>query len=218
MKNKRTENSLNRSKTEVKTFGELKPGDMIEGVAGPVTVVRAYDEHLPETMYLVQTDEGVTMKVSGNHLWYVETEFDKALHRRRIRESRRKLRRTLTDSHVEFLKEVVERPADGPLEISLDDLISVLDSENDWFLIDILVRTAESVGHVAEENFLDMTGKHKVTRSMRIYDARVLCGQLLALYDRKYAKSNPVLRGRVMSTQQMFDLDIDYELPTIKRG
>lgn len=34
---------------ELKNFGDLQPGDQLIGSDGqPVTVVRAYDEHIPE--------------------------------------------------------------------------------------------------------------------------------------------------------------------------
>ena len=64
-------------KTELTTFGELKPGDKIMGADGqPVEVTAVYDKHLPDKMYEIELEDGEIVRASGNHMWYCETEED----------------------------------------------------------------------------------------------------------------------------------------------
>ena len=64
-------------KTELTTFGELKPGDKIIGADGkPVEVTAVYDKHFPDKMYEIELEDGETIRASGNHMWYCETGTD----------------------------------------------------------------------------------------------------------------------------------------------
>lgn len=64
-------------KTELTTFGELKPGDKIIGADGqPVEVTAVYDKHFPDKMYEIELEDGEIVRASGNHMWYCETEED----------------------------------------------------------------------------------------------------------------------------------------------
>src|SRR5699024_11462208 len=71
---------------EIKKFKDLKESDVILGADNkPVRLSEAYKEHIPERMYKLTTSAGTTVNTSGNHLWYVELQVDKALHKRRLR-------------------------------------------------------------------------------------------------------------------------------------
>lgn len=64
-------------KTEIKEFGDLKPGDRIVGSDGqPITVTDVYEKHIPEKMYEIEMEDGEIIQASGNHLWYCETNSD----------------------------------------------------------------------------------------------------------------------------------------------
>lgn len=64
-------------KTEITTFGDLKPGDKIIGADGnPVTVSNVYEKHKPKKMYEIEMEDGEIVRSSGNHMWYCETSAD----------------------------------------------------------------------------------------------------------------------------------------------
>lgn len=68
----------NQYKTEIKEFGNLKPGDRIIGSDGQlVTVTDVYEKHIPKTMFEIEMEDGEVIQASGNHLWYCETNIDK---------------------------------------------------------------------------------------------------------------------------------------------
>lgn len=64
-------------KYELKNFGDLKPGDKLIGSDGKHTeVTKVYDKHIPDKMYEIEMEDGEVIQVSGNHLWYCETDED----------------------------------------------------------------------------------------------------------------------------------------------
>ena len=84
----------------LKKFGDLKPGDVIVGKNGePTTVVEVYDEHIPERMFEIEMDNGTTIKASGNHMWYVETDFDYVYHRERRSKGKKALQNIFDLQH-----------------------------------------------------------------------------------------------------------------------
>lgn len=64
-------------KYKIKKFGDLKVGDKLVSSTGETaTVTDVYEKHIPERMYEIEMEDGHTIKASGNHLWYCETDTD----------------------------------------------------------------------------------------------------------------------------------------------
>lgn len=63
---------------ETVTMKDLKVGDVIVGPNGERTeITDVYEEHIPERMYELTMANGETIKCSGNHLWYCESDSDR---------------------------------------------------------------------------------------------------------------------------------------------
>lgn len=204
--------------TTLKRFGDLKEGDVIRGSKGePVRVTRAYDEHIPEKMYEIETENDVIVKASGNHLWYVETTIDRALHRERKKKGK-KLFSKLSPEIIESLVFVAEN--EEPVETSLMDMVSLVEGENNDEVVKSLVRIAESLGHIVEENVKYenlLTGETEYMETIRAYDARLFCQQILSLTGRKeYKKKYPLIVGSVINTEKMFELYKMIDIPVMR--
>ena len=202
----------------IKKFGELKEGDFITGSDGkPVEVVKVYDEHIPETMFSLEMDDGTVIDASGNHLWYVESELDLSLHRSRVKTARKLLSR-VEPIVWEELEELASYPDHA--EISLADLVELFSAHSNRALTSILVRVAESIGPVAEESAqIEDVYSGKTVRSVkaiRLYEARLFSQQLLALKDKKWEKKWPIVRGQVMTTEQLSVYALTINLPEVK--
>ena len=203
-------------KTTLKRFGDLVPGDVIRDGEGNVTVVEAYDEHIPESMYEITTDGGDTVKASGNHLWYIETSLDISLHRER-RKSGKKLFGALPKKSIDKLVEIAEYDdVDDDLETALIDMVALLECDGQQEAIDSLVRVAESIGPVSEnsQKAKDIyTNEDFLIGSVRHYDGIRFAQQILSLTgNRKFKKKWPLIVGRVVTTEQMLELIEDFEI------
>lgn len=202
-----------------KSFGDLTEGDYVLGSSGePVMVLKAYEEHIPDSLYRVEFDDGSFVDASGNHLWYVVSSIDRSLHRRRIKEGR-KLFKNLPEDSVSALLEMAAY--DRVVEISLIDMLTVMCAENDSKKTDAVVRVANSIGYIAEENtqYQDLYGGQMVDAfSMRFYDAKIFSEQLLSLSFKKYSKKYPLLVGKVVSTIDLtMMLSMDLDIPELKK-
>jgi hypothetical protein len=200
---------------EIKRFGELVPGDIIEGADGrPTRVVAAYDEHTPEVMYEITTDEGETIKASGNHLWYVETTLDYSLHRERRRVGRKHFGK-LPAAAAKLLLQTAESPDE--VETALIDMVFLLEAQDSVEATRSIERVAEAIGHVAENTnaLQDMETGEVIEKAMvRTYDARIFAQQLLSLSGaRRWRRRWPLIAGRVMTTEQLVHEPFDAELP-----
>lgn len=201
----------------LKKFGELQVGDWIPGTDGlPVQVTQAYEEHIPETMYSLEMDNGEVIEASGNHLWYVESALDRSLHRWRVREAR-KLFRNVPPLVWEELETLATYPEHA--EIALADLVELFEAQDKSTLQKVLVRVAESLGPVAEEktDIQDVYSGEIVKRGhlMRLYDARLFSQQLLSLYSKSFEKKWPIVRGQVLTTEQLSLIASTLYLPEV---
>lgn len=197
----------------IKNFGDLQEGDVIESVGGqPVTVLKAYDVHVPERMFEIESEDGQILQLSGNHLMYVELQTDKELHKQRVREFKKLFK--FSDEKVEFLKGMAE--SDKEIDTTLHDYIKLCEARTPQ-QINAIVRVAESVGHIAEDNYTyqDMSDENVVMDgpTVKVYDARRMSQQVLALSNRKFAKQYKIIVGRVMQMQDVAELTIPFELP-----
>lgn len=202
-----------------KEIGDIEIGDMIVGSDGePTRVTAAYDVHVPEKMFEIELEDGSVIKASGNHLWYVETSVDKDLHKQRIRVGRKFLKNI--DSEIITVLEDTAYSKDE-IETSLIDMVTLLKAEDTPLLTQLIVRVAESIGHVAETNtsVQDMETGEQIDfkEGFRTYDARLFCQQLLVLTgQKKYVKKWDLICGRVVSTENLLFLGENISIPVLK--
>lgn len=197
----------------LKNFGDLEPGDFVLGSDGqPVEVVRVYDEHIPETMWEIELDNGTVIKASGNHLWYCETKLDWELHSLR-KKNAKKLLSNLPPKVIELLEETAEK--EESVDTSLIDMVTLLRAADNPPLLAQIVRVAESIGHISENTTtLDaLDSDEEFEETIRHYDARLFAKQLLALTGlRKYRKTKIII-GSIMTTDQMMELSETVTIP-----
>lgn len=198
-----------------KTFGELEPGDLIDSPDGIVEVGRVFDVHTPETMYEVVNENDETIKVSGNHLFYVESELDLASHHLRCKKGRRWVK-TLPQETITLLEDWAND--DDEIEIMLADFTDAIGVGRESEEAGMVARIAESVGPVSEINFqydniLEAEGSDLYQGSViSAYDRAAMSQQVLSfLRSKKYPWKTIV--GRVMETKKLAEMSGDYWIP-----
>lgn len=216
-KNNELINNSEKIQYEVKNFGDLVEGDLVLGKDGqPVAVSTVYEEHIPEKMYEIMDENGTIINVSGNHLWYVETENNLSLHFNRVKKSRKFLKKILDETTVNKLYEVAM--SDEKIETALIDMISAIKSEENQEGINIVTRIARSLGRVSDNNEIleDFeTGEKIKTNNIPYYDGKLFCQQILSLYNRKYAKIWPIIKGEVVNTEQLLQFYETANIPVV---
>lgn len=203
----------------LKKFGDLVPGDVIRGADGrEVKVVAAHDWHVPQTMYELELEDGSIIKASGNHLWYVETEFDYSLHRKRRVDGKRLLKNISKDG-LELLLE--QATYDEYTETALMDMVALADVVGNREGTQAIVRIAESIGHVAENNqALEDLASGEILESVlvRTYDATIFAQQILSLTGkREFKKRWPLVIGRVVTTEDIVNFYQDSDIPVMNK-
>jgi len=196
----------------LKKFGDLAPGDVLIGSGEPVTVVKVYDEHLPETMWEIELDDGSVIKASGNHLWYCETKLDWELHALRKKDGKRLLKNA-TIQAIELLETTAEK--EESVETRLIDMVTLLQAASNKELLYAIERVADSIGHVAENSmkFEDLTGEGEEEEKIRSYDGRLFAQQLLSLTGKRKYKKYRLVVGSIMTTDAMMELGESVEIP-----
>lgn len=208
----------------LKRMGDLVAGDIVVGRDGqPVVITEAFEEHIPETMYELELEDGpgetTVVRVSGNHLWYVESSLDLQYHAQRRREGRRALAH-LSQGQLDQLLEIANLDPDGDeVDTALIDMVTLCGVEDSRPGIHALERIAESLGPVVENNtsmvdFLTGESVEDPTR-VRGYDARQFAQQILSLHgDRSHRRRWPLVAGRVMDTEHMVAIADTVTIPT----
>lgn len=189
---------------EIISFGELKEGDVILGSSERATVVRGFDAHTPESMYVIETDSGVELELSGNHLLYVVTANNRDLHKLRLSEGK-KLGKTISAPSLEILEDLAQS-TDGKhgMIAEFEHFIEPKSPE----LWSTLTRVAESLGPVSESRLLvdDLGGRETPLYESTIqnYDRRDFARQLLAVFNIGRARKLwPVVVGTVMPVEAL---------------
>ena len=198
---------------ELKNFGDLQPGDQLIGSDGqPVTVVRAYDEHIPESMWEIELEDGSLIKASGNHLWYCETRLDWELHALR-KKTAKKLLKNVTPQAIALLEESAAK--ENPVETRLVDMVTLLQAAGNQEYVNAIERVADAIGHVSENTmvFEDLNGEGDEEESIRTYDARLFAQQLLKLTGKRKYKRYRLIVGSIMTTDAMMELGETVEIP-----
>lgn len=194
-----------------KTFRDITAGDYAVGPDNSlVRVARVYDIHTPETMFALTTDTGEVVKVSGNHLFYTESDYDKSLHKARVKNARKVLAH-LPDYAVMLLEEMADSE-ELSIETTVHDFMDSLGFSQGTPEADVCYRVAESLGPVAIDtlNYFDVMDEGEVktivdTQKVYAYDGALMAQQVLALTGKKKYACYPVIVGRVVSAQEMFD-------------
>jgi|SRR5699024_10604224 len=198
---------------EIKKFKDLKESDVILGADNkPVRLSEAYKEHIPERMYKLTTSAGTTVNTSGNHLWYVELQVDKALHKRRLRTGK-KVFKNIDKSSLELLYEMAEENP-LPIDTSLIDMVDLVDGSDSAMYA--LYRIAESLGPISEDTFTgyDAETSEEYSSLVPAYDGRRFAQQILSLRGkREDRKLWPVIVGRVVTTDELVNIYETAELP-----
>lgn len=200
----------------VKLIGDIEPGEYVLGSEGPTEVTRAYAHHIPKSMYEIELEDGTKVRVSGNHLWYIETAQDLADHEQRIKRAEKAFSDLCPESW-ELLEELAKDDSKATMEIEIDDFSRCfLEREREGFM-DSFIRVCESVGPVAE-NFYSgedvLTGEIEAIGMIKGYDGKRVAQQMLALASKDYRKEFPLIKGRVVDTVTLEQLwDSDTEIP-----
>jgi len=195
---------------QILRFGDLQEGDVLIGSQGRTTVTHGFDAHIPDSMYLIETDGGVELELSGNHLLYVIKADDRDLHRLRLSEGK-KLGKSLTDLSIEIIEEIAAS-GDGKhgMIAEFEDFIEPKSPE----LWKALVRVAESIGPSSERRLLvnDLEGSEQpiFEATIQNYDRRIFAQQLLSVLNiGKARKRWPVIVGTVMTVEMLTSYDPD---------
>jgi len=193
---------------ELIRFGDLKEGDVLVGSQGRTTVTQGFDEHVPESMYLIETDSGIELEVSGNHLFYVVTASDRDLHRERLAEGKR-LGKLISTESIRELQSLAQSE-DGRFGFiaEFEDFIFPKSDE----LRKVLIRIGESLGPVAESNlFVDDLGGAEAPLfhgTILNYDRRAFAQQILSVLNiGKARKIWPPIVGTVMTAEELVSHD-----------
>lgn len=193
---------------EVVTMGDLEEGDVLVGPNGRVTIEKSYDPHIPESMFELETDSGITIQVSGNHLFYVITKDDRELHRLRL-STGKKLGKKLDPESVQTLEDVANGDQVQEVYIAeFKDFIKPMNKE----MNDAILRVAESLGPVAEQNRyvddLEDSEAPLYESSIPLYNSQLFARQLLSVFNiGKYRKKWPVIIGSVMPASSLTAYD-----------
>lgn len=201
--------------SELKKFGELQPGDWVEGPDGlPVQVAEAYEKHTPEEMWEIELDNGVVIKASGNHLWYCETIFDLEHHNAR-KSAAKKILKKLTPEVIALLEETAAKPE--IVEASLADMALLLQTATYPERAALVERVAESIGPIAEQTetfeFYDGGEEDTVDHVIHFFDAALFAQQILALTGRRKYRKVKIIVGRVLKTTAMMELMDTVDIP-----
>jgi len=189
---------------ELISFGDLREGDVLIGSQGRTTVVEGFATHIPEAMYLLETDSGIELEVSGNHLLYVVTSNDRDLHRKRLAEGKR-LGRTISQNSIETLEELA-KSSDGK-EGTIAEFEHFIEPKSEE-LRATLIRVAEAIGPVSESHhYVDDLGgapEPLFSGSIQNYSRQIFAQQLLSvLRIGKARKLWPTVVGTVMTAEML---------------
>lgn len=214
-----TENEPREKEGELVRFGDLREGDVIDGPHGPVTVTKAYEEHIPETMFRLTFEDGSSVDASGSHLWYVESASDRAVHLLRLKNSRATLAAALDKETREQLLLLATAPRQ--ITANYNDFAKRFFDKTDDAALLVLSRVCQSLGHIAEvathyEDLYDGSVHEEYTQMVKEYDARAVAQQLLALVDPAHAKRWPVVKGQVVSTLELMNIPGDIHIPVVE--
>lgn len=190
----------------MKTFANIEVGDVIIGSNGdPVTVTEVYEEHYPKDMYLITMEDGSTVKASGNHLWYSETEEDFS-NREEYMELARVFYSTYdipekVDGYVAFPKAVILGKFSGAGEQTLEYIERTLDTLG-W---------AVETPNVIFDGYMEIVDEETVKRYDYNDFISFLGKQRDALDNNGYFQF-----GKVRTTNELVEISGEVNIPTVE--
>jgi len=196
---------------EIITMGEVKSGDVLVGSQGRTQVVETFDEHIPQDLYSLETDSGLIFEASGNHLIYIVHAMDRDLHKLRLATGK-SLAQKLSKEVVAELKELAE--AESTQSLYVANFIELI-GDSTPPMANAVVRTAESLGPIAESNIyvddLDSPeGSPLYDSATPLYSSKLMAQQLLSLFSiEKSRKRWPLIVGRVVPVSELLDYDLE---------
>jgi len=189
---------------ELIRFGDLQEGDVLIGSQGRTSVTEGFDTHTPEAMYVLETDSGIELEVSGNHLLYVVTSNDRDLHRKRLADGK-KLGKSISRDSIEALQDLAE--GEPGKEGAIAEFEHFIEPKSDE-LRATLLRVAEAIGPVSElQHYVDdLEGSEKPLfyGTLQNYDRRIFAQQLLSVLNiGKARKRWPIVVGTVLTAEML---------------
>ncbi len=193
---------------EIIPFGELQQGDILVGSQGRTEIVNVFEEHVPETMFILETDSGIELEVSGNHLLYVVKATDRDLHRERLSQGKRLGRSLSKESQATLWKISEDESGSQGMIAEFEDFLEPRSKE----LTDVLIRIAESLGPVSESQLLidDLGGGEAplFATSIQNYDRKLFAQQLLSVLNIGKARRQwPTIVGTVLTAEMLSSYD-----------
>lgn len=214
--------STARTSAATTTMGDIAIGDRLPGPNGSTCVTRAYEVHTPDTMWLMTFDNGEERRVSGNHLWYVESWADRRNHKNRVRRGHR-LFKHISPQTVALLRRMAVATPGTLQPVTLSDMASWMEGEVPFSreMRYHLSRIAQSIGPVQHDviTVLDMYDSSVWDRSEHdLFDPSMVADQILmmALPAWSVLRRRCVIVGRVITTTQLSRDYSDVDLPTMK--
>lgn len=200
----------------IKRFGDLQVGDEVPSPGDEwQKVAQAYAEHMPDSMYEIEAN-GTTMRVSGNHLFYVETDLDRQMHANRVKSAAKTLQKHLSAEGVAKFWEIATDDSGYEIEMLLSDIVNLARAKGNTAVESILARVAESIGPISEISIVheDLeTGVQGKSGMVCGYDGKRFTQQVLSLRgERKARRQWPVIVGRVVTTIEMLELMEDFNV------
>lgn len=197
----------------IKTFGELKEGDVLPGADGSeVAITKAYDVHTPERMFELTLSDGRTTQAGGTHLWYIVLDEDWGMLSQRKSEVRKTVNR-LPNGVYALLEEMAHHDV---IEESYSGLLEVLQTTHDEDFGLQIGRVLESIGPIVEETheLRDLLDDSTVQEQVvPYYNAALASAQILSLAGKKpWKKTHPALPGRVVTTEELVELSQTNEI------
>lgn len=182
-------------KTKVVNLGDIKPGDLVIGSDGkPKRVLEAYDQHIPEEMYELELENGLVVRASGNHLWYIEDAEDRDF---------RATYELLARDYFEY-EEIPEfDPEDPyyPIEI-ISDLFAKIEMNKDFIYL-----ACRSLGHsgvtpnVTFDGYMEIVNEEEI----KLYSHNNLVKFLHKMRDYFNERKGYFYFGKVINTNEIFE-------------
>lgn len=198
-------NILNDEEYEIVPLGEIVPGDEI--ISGSpngsltTTVLSTSPITIPKEMYLIEDEDGVESRVSGDHLFYVETSIDLENHSRRVYLGSKILKKFL---ELEDVKHFFDYPAE---EVSLYQIEKTFEKIYSKEIRECIRRVLLSVGPTSYEDGLN-------GNPVFLYKKEAVYNQLISIRNKRY---DSVIIGRVITASEIAEIvsaGIEVKIPS----
>lgn len=182
----------------ITTINDLEEGDYLLGTHGYTRIMKLHDKHTPQEMYRLTNEYGETIDVSGDHLFYIETDDDILSfpsHARRLKKTLKKNKKYW--NNITRLSEKEENATASVIHICYkifeNDTPVMIHKKNVFH--DIL-RQCSAVGHVIQAE-----PPYDHIRDLWEYNISHVCSNII----KTIQGNTDALRGRVTSTHDIVE-------------